>query len=62
MDTKQTNMLYAICVLCSSYVVFRTFSEKQHYETIHKELLAKSNEEQKEHISDKIKNKNNLRH
>ncbi|XP_072909805.1 general transcription factor II-I repeat domain-containing protein 2A-like isoform X2 [Hemitrygon akajei] len=47
----------AFCNFCSETVVCRTSSVKRHYETVHKQLCNKSEQEQKEHISQEICNK-----
>ena len=44
--------------MCSESVVCRTSSVKRHYESNHKWLLAKSEDEQKEYISRQLKNAN----
>lgn len=46
----------ALCVMCSECVVCRTSSVKRHYETKHKWLLERSEEEQKAHISRELRN------
>ncbi|XP_062887396.1 general transcription factor II-I repeat domain-containing protein 2A-like isoform X1 [Mobula hypostoma] len=47
----------AFCIFCSETVVCRTSCVKWHYETLHKQLCNKSEQEQKEHISREICNK-----
>ena len=44
--------------MCSESVVCRTSSVKRHYESNHKWLLDKSEDEQKEYISRQVKNAN----
>jgi hypothetical protein len=48
----------ALCAMCSESVVCRTSSVKRHYESNHKWLLDKSEDEQKEYISRQVKNAN----
>lgn len=48
----------AFCSLCSESVVCRTSSVKRHYESNHKWLLSKSEDEQKEYVSHQLKNAN----
>ncbi|XP_076308667.1 uncharacterized protein LOC143224092 [Tachypleus tridentatus] len=48
----------ALCILCSERVMCRTSSVKWHYETVHKWLCNKDEQEQKEHISRGVGNNN----
>ena len=41
----------ALCILCSETVVCRTSSVKRHFESVHKNLSNKTEEEQRELIS-----------
>ncbi|XP_076060038.1 general transcription factor II-I repeat domain-containing protein 2A-like isoform X5 [Oratosquilla oratoria] len=49
----------AFCIFCSESVVCRTSSVKRHFETVHKDLNNKSEEERRELISHELNNKRN---
>ncbi len=48
----------ALCILCSQSIVCRNFTVKRHYETVHKQLSQKSEEEQKAYIFREISKRN----